>query len=414
MLKANALFTVIVVSLLAGILCTSLITISYYQRLQVQKNELIKRLHSNAYSGLNILLANQIAESETVMDLFEEERDSVRLRKMNWGIFEAVSANAFSRGSQVSKSLLCGYQPDGLSFSAIYLADQNQPLSLSGKTLIKGPCFLPEAGVKRAYIEGSAFSGKNLIEGEIRKSDFKLPELKKEYTQPIISALETGVEQLYDAEAVSLEKDTLLRSFEEKTILIRLSDKNGLKNKVLEGNIIVTSSIPLELDSTSKLKDILIFSPSVTFKDFFAGSLQVFCSDSILAGQNCRFDYPSVLGIIKKDFKTMQPFIRISKNTLFKGVLFSYANVQDLQHTLISLDKETVTEGQVYADGFLEIKGAVYGNVFCRKFTLKTPSSVYENHLFDATIAVSERSPFYVGSSILPSQSQKKIVKWLH
>ncbi|HYG38268.1 MAG TPA: hypothetical protein VD908_06600, partial [Cytophagales bacterium] len=172
MLKANALFIVIIVSLVIGIFCSSLILVSYFQRLQVQKDQLIKKLDLNANSAINILLSGSDIFSygeEKTMDLYGNDIDSVTIKKMLWGIFEIGSVNSFSKNFQKWKSIIYGYKLDDRK-CAIYLPDQNSPLSLGGSTFINGDCYLPESGVKRAYIEGQAFSFANLIQGTIKKS----------------------------------------------------------------------------------------------------------------------------------------------------------------------------------------------------------------------------------------------------
>ena len=62
----------------------------------------------------------------------------------------------------------------------MYLADQNKPLSLTGRTQITGNCYLPKAGVKRAYIEGKSFVGNKLINGTKYNSNKTLPPINKE------------------------------------------------------------------------------------------------------------------------------------------------------------------------------------------------------------------------------------------
>ncbi len=103
------------------------------------------------------------------------------------------------------------------------------------------------------------------------------------------------------------------------------------------------------------------------------------------------------------------------KNSSLMGVIFTNQSefASDLQQTLITIEKEALLTGQLYADGFVDIKGEVRGTIWCNKFLLKTNSSVYENHLLDAIIDRSKLSAYYVGSGIIASGKTKKIIKWL-
>lgn len=466
MLRANALFIVVVISLLIGILCSSLIMMSYFQRMQVQKDLIIKRLDLNCHSGINILLGDydQMAYDELrIMDLFGEENDSVLLKKSRWGIYEIATVKAFSGVLNKTKAILYGHKPDDVSSSGIYLTDQNRPLSLGGNTYIKGTCYLPEAGVKRAYIEGQSFSGSTLINGTTRKSN-ALPPLNhsiiKNISDFFLSSKETldngyGSEQSEDRYANSsrskdkafimeeggkgrlmideegrlyykeitedeknagqdlAERSILSRSFLEKPLIIYQRGTHLVKEKKYSGNIIICSDKLVIVDSSAKLDNVLIFAPAIVVNDHFQGNLQMFATDSIRIGKNCNFLYPSAIGLLKRDFEVVQPYIKIDEKTSFKGIIFTYAEVFNLQETLVVLEKDVFIEGQIFANGFVDTKGTVWGNISCNRFTLRTPSSIYDNHLFNTTIDHSKLSPYFVGSSLVPSKKQKAIISWL-
>jgi hypothetical protein len=417
-IPASALFIVIVIALVIGILCSSLLLIGYHYKMQVYDNNLLKKLESNANSGISFLLAekNQVSyEKDSVFDLYGDDSDSVLMKKMHWGLYDIGMVRSFAGGHAITKIWMYGYQPGEADSSAIYLVDFGRPLSVSGTTFIKGDCFLPEAGVKRAYIEGQSFSGENLVNGTVKKSNKTLPSLNKVLQERIAGFLNKNKKSATDTMEVTgtLENDTIIRSFLEPGLLIRLSGAVNLSGKVLSGNITIMSDTTVRVDSTCMLNDILIFATGVKIENGFKGSLQVFAKDSISVGENCELRYPTALGLFKIDFQTMQPFIKIGKNTQMMGMILSHQEVTDLRQTLISLEAGAVLDGQIYADGFLDIKGNVYGNVTCNKFILKTPSTVYENHLLNATIDRSKLSAYYAGSAILPTGQQKKIIRFL-
>lgn len=186
-----------------------------------------------------------------------------------------------------------------------------------------------------------------------------------------------------------------------------------LKGKKISGNVIFYSDKLVVIDSSCHLDNVLIFAPAIVVNDYFQGSVQLFATDSINIGKNCNLQYPSVIGLIKKESKEFQPFIKVNSQTSFKGIIFTYGEVQDRQQTYVSIDKDVLIEGQIYSEGFLEVKGTVWGNVSCNQFSLRTPSSVYSNHLLNATIDNSKLSPHYIGSSLITSKRTKGIISWL-
>jgi hypothetical protein len=466
MLKANALFSVVAISLLIGFFVFTLIIMAYYQRLQVQKDLIIKKLTLNCNSGINILMSidNDLPYNEPkIIDLYGDETDSVILKKNHWGIFDIAIVKAMSGKHQKIKSVLYGYKRDHISNSAIYLTDQNRPLSLGGATYIKGDCYLPEAGVKRAYIEGQPFSGKNLINGTTKLSTYSLPEINKDVIKNLIPVFGSSEEtlrkrfgnehsenntdsrrskdktfsmedggnsrimvddegNLYEIEISNSEeamedsKNALKEvnvSFFETPLLVYKKGILLLKEKKYSGNIILCSDQLVIIDSSAKLENVMVFAPSIVVNDYFSGNVQLFATDSVSVGEHCRFLYPSVIGLFKKDFSVHRPFIKVKTKSSFKGIIFTYQEVYDIQETLVHIEKDVLIEGQIYAQGFLDFQGEMWGNVTCTKFMLRTPSSTYENYLLNATIDNSRLSPHFLGSSLLTSKKQKGIITWL-
>ncbi|MEZ5199162.1 MAG: hypothetical protein R2764_23105 [Bacteroidales bacterium] len=70
--------------------------------------------------------------------------------------------------------------------------------------------------------------------------------------------------------------------------------------------------------------------------------------------------------------------------------------------------------GQIYWDGIFDFKGKVYGSVACKKFLLKTPSSIYENHLMDVRIDLESLSKHYTGIELTGTERVKKVIQWLY
>ncbi|MFN3402666.1 MAG: hypothetical protein ACK40G_01135 [Cytophagaceae bacterium] len=415
MLKANALFTVLIMALVIALLTGSIIYISYLNRLQISYLQLQQKLMLNASSAFNILLAensDELQEDTRVLDLYGLEEDSVLIKKAKWGIFDIGIVKAFSGRSEYIKAGMYGYKPDGESNAAVYLADMNRPLSVSGNTRLKGVCYLPEAGIRREFIEGKSFTGNKLVDGEIKKSKSHLPALEKNICENVLKFL-ANTPPASSVYLKDIGQDSIIKSYLDTTLFLNLGNNIRLTDKFYSGNILLWSDTLVEIDANSRLKDVLLFAPAVVFKKGFRGSVQVFAKDSILLEEDVELTYPSALGIFKKDFKVQQPFVRIKSGAKVSGLIFTKVEVQDLRQTFVDLKKNSLVKGQIYADGYADIKGRVEGSVMCNKFILYS-SYTYENYLLDAEIDVTLLSDYYVGSSLLPSQKKKRIVKWLN
>ncbi len=392
--------------------------LSYYNRVYVDFIIKKDKLYYNASSGINLLLSNpeliKYNENKT-LSLFDSGDDSVFLAKKKWGIFDIYYCTAFWRKNEIQRIALTGCVLDENDNIALYLTNRNRPLYLCGKTIIKGKCFLPADGVARGNIVGMNFSGNKLVDGEILKSanilpppnkeiqDYTVDNIKKEYILDSIQIIEKPVLM-----------DSIRNSFNQKTLIL-YSPNTLLLNNYIKGNVIVFSDKVVEISKDAKIEDIIICAPYIKINKGFEGRVQALSSDSILVEEECYLKYPSSLMVINSKICEKDPFINISEKVKLGGVVFLYKKVYQTNHnSFVYISKDSKINGQVYTNGIIDLKGSVFGTVYCDRFLLQTPSSIYENHLLDAVIDFSKLSKYYVGATLFTNVGKRKIIKWLY
>lgn len=207
MVKASALYLVVVISLIIAIISGSLLTIAFYYRLELKKKERLDRLLVNMDSGTSIVLSKDFFDynKDTVLDIFAEQTDSVILRKEYWGVYDLGVVKAFELRDTLKRSFLIANVFDDPN--AVYLADEDRPLSVSGKTQLIGDGQLPKSGLKAAYVDGKAYEGKNVISGKITESARVLPTLNKGMLNRIYQRF--NLDQMFRP----LAKDSIINSF---------------------------------------------------------------------------------------------------------------------------------------------------------------------------------------------------------
>jgi cytoskeletal protein CcmA (bactofilin family) len=420
MIKAGALLYAMFLIIVIAIISSSFIMVNYYNSayvVQVLKKEQIYR---DANSGINYGLSfhQEIPiNSKLEVDLFNDEQHNVLISKKHWGAFYILSSEAKWRNKLVSKSALVGANINEGEEIALYLADQNKPLSLTGRTVITGNCYLPKSGVKRAYIEGKSFVGNKLINGIKYNSNITLPPINEELIAENLknfSSTESISDSLLDYE-LFLEQDSIINSFSNKTLVLYSPLNIELSNKVIEGNIIIKSDKQITVQSSAIISNAILYAKGIILKKNVEGTMQVFAKDSIIVEENCQLHYPSVLALIGQGNSIISRKISIAAKTVIKGSVFLYNENFDRKHqSLISIGEKAEITGQVYSSELLELKGKVQGGVFCKKLLLKTSSSVYENHLMDAVINREELSEYFVGVPLTETIKHQRIIKWLN
>lgn len=417
-IKAGALLYSLAIALLIGLLSSSLILFAFFNRTALQQNSDTERLQLNTSSAMQLLLAapgKAPMDNFTEIDLFGEAKDIVTLYRKHWGAFEIALSNAVAGKQSVQRAAMIGATLHNDSRISVYLADEDKPLSLCGNTLIRGICYLPKAGIKRAYIEGQSFSGDKLIDGEIKESKRELPSINKamiEHNTAYLSRQYNKSDSIIDFEKIQ-ESNFIDHSFSENTWLIRSKEKIILTNQNYRGNIIVVSEEAVFVGAGSVLDNVLIYAPYIEVENNFTGSLQLFASDSLLIGENCNLQYPSVAALINNEEGSAK--MLIGKSVEISGEVFAYRLGNNPKFPfLFSIEKDAVIKGQVYSNGAIDLKGSIHGSIACEKFILHTPSSVYENHLLNVIIDYSLLSPHFVGVNLTDNSENRKIVKWLY
>jgi hypothetical protein len=421
MIKAASLFYVIVISLLIAIVSSSIILYAYLSRTEFEDFKIDQRLHLNVSSGLQLLMSSQSVIDENTSKTFHlfdnKTNDSLMLSRKWWGAYEILISRAFLKKKVVEQVAEVGYYADTTNSYSLYIADEDKPLALCGKSVIKGIVYLPKAGVKRAYIEGQSFIGDRLIDGQIRVSNKKLPSFNKN--------LFTHIETLFLSKSITdkdsimsidneLSLDTLVNSFKNIPIIISSNMPLKILNGFFSGNILIVSDKQITINSKVNLKDIILCAPKITFEAGFKGNLQAFASDSILLNTNVILTYPSVLGIIPNSHSPNTACIVLNENDSVSGSIFAFKNeAAILQQVGIKINKKVTVYGQLYSNGYTDIQGIISGSVMCTKISLSTPSSVYENHLLNAVIDQSKLSNHFVGINLVEESTVKKVVKWL-
>ena len=378
--------------LLATIIATGtagLLLLLQYHRQYAAKNMRHERLRQNLASATNLLLTGYHATpvDTLALNLFDGDRDSVMLACKPWGAFNMATAWAYEGTDTLQRTFLMGKVPTPSEQFTLYLADEHLPLSVSGKTFIRGDVFLPEAGTRKSYIENEAYAYEEVVhDGTIYNSADTLP----------------GI-------------DTAMVGWMNNYLLQTNNVADSLTIDVLfsGGDTIVVANQMITVTAEAKLDNALLFAPHIRFEPGFRGRIQAFARDSLVVGGDCRFDYPSALGLIHipKDslFTEFQPYLRIDSASVLNGIVFIYFPGSDQLLAKLVLAKETTVHGQVYADGLLELRGRVNGTTLCRRFTLQTSSSLYDNFILGGVMDVTARSPHYAGSPLFYKGRQSKI-----
>lgn len=407
--KGSSLLLAIVVSLIIAMTLLAFMLLYQYNRYFLYKGNKASELIHNVNSTLQLIETNGhlFDQEKRELDLYEEEKDSVLVSRKEWGLMDIWSLVAHTGKDSLQKAYLSGTSwNDSL---ALYLAGNNRPLSLCGKTLIKGNVKVSRQGVKRAYIEGQNFIGNRLVEGSIGRSKSQLPPLEEDLNERLKfwsnggGAILHVLQTMNELNGVQGKHDSLL--------MVNVNGRISLGGGMKIAWTVIKSNTSIEVGSC-RMQHCILIAPEIILKAPFIGSVQCFASKRIDVEKEVELQYPSNLVLSTSSPKSE---IKLGEEASVDGGIIMIMQKQFPQKnwSRLTLDKGSLVRGSVYADGIVQMKGSIFGALKTRLFYLKTPSSVYENHLLNTTIDHSKVPDEFVGTFANTSLPQVKMIECL-
>jgi hypothetical protein len=410
MIRAGSLFYALAISFIMAALAGSLLLVAGFNRLLRVTDQNEEELARNAESGIQFLMS--AAVDYQAVDLFKNKKDSVFLQRKKWGAFTILYAKAVRKNNSSEQIVLSGVLPSEEN-NVLTLADLDRPLSVSGNTEIRGNCLLPKAGIERAYIEGESFTGSQLVHGSILQSERFLPD----YNDTLCNYIKRlfGYSPSASDSCISLaefsEQDSLSNSFKNDPLYLSEPTAVHITHQFVHGYICIISSKAIYVNRNAHLQDVLLIAPYIEIEAETEGRFQAFARDSLRTGKNIQLHYPSILALIADKQSSNRAFLHLGERSTVLGELFATSLANEYQKQVhVLIDKDAILYGKLYCNGTVDLKGAVYGELVCMKFELKTNSAIYENHLLHAVIDRSKRSSIFVQSAITANKNSKAAI----
>lgn len=417
-LKASSLGMAIIIALLMALLCGFFVMRAHLGNMTTLHYALKDRLERNCNSGLNYLLSGQteIGPDEMLTtDLFDQGLDSVSMYRKTWGAYEVVGTVAFNHGISKARWAIAGSGPVSPSGrTGLYVNDLDRAISICGHSALHGKTYIPDEGIKRAYIEGQNYVGDKLIYGEEVHSQRHLPPIDNDLVQSLSARIHGRFPESDSLIAFSEISDSIANPFSNPTCVYTSQGVMLTGDLHISGNAILWSPTRILVQSASQLEGIILCAPDIEIESGFRGSIQAFASHTITTGDQVELLYPSVLGLLSEiNAERMRPQLILGKNFSMKGSLLAVpVNTEQNNDPVLTTADGFTMEGELYVDGSLDLKGSVFGSVWCHKLVLKTNSGVYENHLLNVIVDPARLSAHFLGSAFFTTK-KRSVLQWL-
>ena len=409
-IKASAMQFAILVSVIVALLLSTFLLFTHtYSSFSVRADRVLQNIEASD-KGIDYLATTDVHLTDSLELVIENI--PVLLKNSYWGGFQLVHSRGGVGSTAFEKVALLG-AGSGMDRPSIFLENNQLPLVLVGDTRIEGDAYTPENIIKPGSIAGHYYAGDKLVYGRRFNSTENLPDLNanwRSYAQNMLNFIPDGGETVK-----GLENST--NSFFGNRQVIYQDDKIFL-NESLSGNIMVVSRVEIEISPFAKLDQVLLVAPKVVFRTGFAGNAHVVSEEAVL-DEDVRLTYPSSIVVFSKGGEERRPEdaykskIEIGQHSLFEGDILYLDNFEQEGHgNDVLLAENSYVEGNIYCEGYTELKGTVQGRVYTKYFVANHGGSLYVNHIYNGRVLTGNVKPEMAG--LVLTGTGKKVAAWLY
>ncbi len=323
-------------------------------------------------------------------------RSRIGVDRKPWGLYEVVTIAGYDGTIRSSKIL--GKRVPCEDRFVLYCRDNNSPVTLTGKTHIEGAVRTPRGGIVYGQMGAVFFDGEKLEPGTITPAESELPAPTDE-ALVVIDELKA----LAGAGGVVSASDSITAGFaNSEPLVIAAGDRP--EESCFSGNIVIVAE-ELSIPSSCRLRDVMVVAEKVRIEKGFAGSLQVFASDSLNVEDDVLLDYPSGL--------FSEKYIALADSVTVGGyVVVNPDGKPDPRNANYRQSRHARVRGLVYIAGSAQLQGIVSGVAMLARAVYYSPRGYYENMICDATVLENPETAWPLWLDDGPPE--RKEAKWVN
>ena len=402
MVKAGSLVYAIIISLIIGLICYTLLLTSGYAKIHQEiisvESELYRTNESAKRYYVSTIDALRISDQPT--DLLENGMLSQYSLKP-WGLYNVLKVKTSFKNDSIQQTVLVGTKIDTEQI-ALYLTDRNKPLYMADKATIIGNARLPKGGIKVGYITSNAIYNKNFFQGIKLQSNNRLPALTNE-----LFLIPNTIGDTLSIHEITNNK-VFQNDFGLLTKVIEVTG-NTIEDYKIKGNIIISAQDSLYIKKNNQFEDIIISAPKIVVDTGFKGAVQLIAEEEIILKEDAVLEYPStvMLRSTRRDTIFQKKQIQLQKNSKALGtVLIADTNIKT--HKTITIEENATAIGTVFSTDKVQLKGKVIGSVYTDGFILRTKASIYDNYILNGIIDIKSLPSYFVSVPIIDSDAKNR------
>ncbi|WP_276090980.1 hypothetical protein [Pedobacter sp. JY14-1] len=410
MVRASALYISLIISLLIVLVCGAMLMTTYIYRMQDRKAVRMQLLKRNLSSARELLLLDSFP-SDTLekLSLFGEQQDSVLLEKRTWGVYQTGIIRAWVGADSVAQAIMMGTVPAD-TLQVFYLADEDRPVSISGKSKITGTAYLPKSGIKAAYVEGRGYEDRTLVYGSIKDSGRELELPAGRDFSDLADWMQEMLRRARQEGKPGINPDVSCSFLEPVKWVYQGAVARVGEGQQLSGQVILAADSAITVQAGARLEHAILIAPYIRIEEGFTGRLQALATDSIVTGAQVQLKYPSALVVLKPDTAGFQARLSMGKDCLVEGPLIAWEKQRSELMPLLQIGEGTLVKGELWSKGYVTLakNAAVNGSVTAIRLMARVSGAIYENYLIDVKLDRTRLSRYYLSTGFLNGGALKQ------
>ena len=356
-----------------------------------------RQQYENLASAFVCYCAEPVEGGRRTFRLFEEDPSSdVEIEVHPWGLYEVVELSG--KGKRCYREFrMVGKESESDYGAVLWYCDGGRPLLPGGKTEFEGRMYVPQSGMVPTQVGATFFQGNLPVPEQVKVSK---PEFPKR--------MGTFSPGWFPEEGRKVgEGDSVRRSFSEETLFLQVGGK--LRSVDIRGNVVLYSQEKVEVDSTCRLEDVLLLTPSVVFREGFRGCLQVFATDTVEVQAFSELYYPSGIYMRRRGGSE----VALRAESKIRGYIVTEGEEKKggMPEVHYVQESDALAEGLVYVDGNAIAGGKIKGSGWFRNVYYFTPGGYYPDVIYGLQMEKGEELAFPLWFT---GPYRRKMIKWLY
>lgn len=357
-----------------------------------QHTQLYRQLEGGIYTYLSQ------EKGEIGQFTYDIEGSPCHIHARPWGLFHLITGQV----DTLKRTCLVGEKVFPIRTHSLWVKDQHSPISLVGQASLKGRLFLPQAGLRTAFLADRGFEGDQLFEGTKGLSGQVAKGFTMDYLDRVAPILEHIQALPTNGEKLLLTDMVLDQSWEGKSYELIAQGSLVLGDVHLRGAVQVMVRDTLWVSSSADLDHTLLIARHIVFGEGFEGRVQALALASIDVGTDCRLRYPS--GLLLAPFSRQGSQLYIKDQSLVEGYVLAtrtaFRSSLPQRADLVQVAQAAAVWGTVDTDLPLDLRGQVMGSVNATELVVALPSQRYKHALLDGRLDASSLSQQFAGPMI--------------